>query len=65
MVRLGRVVGHRMVDLQPRSKKLAARAVRIVQELTGLEAAAARRALTVAGGRVRVAVAAARRPRKP
>jgi N-acetylmuramic acid 6-phosphate etherase len=60
MVRLGRVYGNRMVDLQPRSRKLRQRASRLVQELAGTSRAAADRALSAAGGRVRVAVVIAR-----
>jgi len=58
LARLGRVQGNRMVDLQPRSRKLRARAVRLVQDLSGVSAPVARRALREAGGRVRRAVAA-------
>jgi N-acetylmuramic acid 6-phosphate etherase len=35
MVRLGKVYQNRMVDLRPASRKLRARAVRMVAELTG------------------------------
>jgi N-acetylmuramic acid 6-phosphate etherase len=45
MVRLGKVRGNLMVDLDPSNEKLRARAVRIVQTLTGARAAAARAAL--------------------
>jgi N-acetylmuramic acid 6-phosphate etherase len=60
MVRLGRVYGNRMVDLQPRSRKLRQRAVGLVQELAGASRAAAGRALRSAGGSVRVAIVIAR-----
>lgn len=60
MARLGRVWGNRMVEVQPRSRKLRARAVRLVAELGGVSAGRARRALERAGGRVRVAVVVAR-----
>jgi N-acetylmuramic acid 6-phosphate etherase len=60
MVRLGRVYGNRMVDLQPRSRKLRERAVRLVQELAGVSAPAARRAFHAAGRRVPVAIVALR-----
>ncbi len=36
MVRLGKVDGNRMVDLQPKSKKLVDRGIRLVQEISGL-----------------------------
>ena len=45
MVRLGKVTGNLMVDLDPKNKKLRERAVRIVQTLTGSEAATAQAAL--------------------
>ena len=56
MVRLGKVYGNRMVDLQPRSRKLSARAVSLVSEVGGVSPARARRALLEAGGRARVAI---------
>jgi N-acetylmuramic acid 6-phosphate etherase len=45
MVRLGKVTGNLMTDLNPSNEKLRGRAVRIVQTLTGAGAAAARAAL--------------------
>ena len=45
MVQLGKVAGNLMVDLDPKNKKLRERAVRIVQTLTGTEAATAHAAL--------------------
>jgi N-acetylmuramic acid 6-phosphate etherase len=60
MVRLGRVYGNLMVDLQPRSAKLRARATRLVQQLGRVSAPAAARALRAARGRVRLAVVMAR-----
>ena len=36
MARLGRVYGNRMVDVQPRSRKLRDRALRLVEELSGV-----------------------------
>jgi N-acetylmuramic acid 6-phosphate etherase len=45
MVRLGKVVGNLMVDLNPSNVKLRDRAVRIVCELTGADRAAAQAAL--------------------
>jgi N-acetylmuramic acid 6-phosphate etherase len=49
MVRLGKVVSNLMVDLNPSNIKLRDRAVRIVQELTGCDAARARAALEKTG----------------
>jgi N-acetylmuramic acid 6-phosphate etherase len=60
MARLGRVWGNRMVDVQPRSRKLRARAVRLVAELGGVPVERARPALAAARGRVRVAIVVAR-----
>ncbi len=45
MVRLGKVVGNLMVDLNPSNVKLRDRAIRIVCELTGAERSAAQAAL--------------------
>jgi N-acetylmuramic acid 6-phosphate etherase len=56
MVRLGRVYGNRMVDLQPTSRKLRARARRIVAELTGLPPAVAAALARRAGDRPAVAL---------
>jgi N-acetylmuramic acid 6-phosphate etherase len=61
MTRLGRVHGNRMVDLQPRSRKLQERAARLVEELAEVSRPRARRVLAEAGGQVRVALVMARR----
>jgi N-acetylmuramic acid 6-phosphate etherase len=63
MVRLGRVKGNRMVDLQLKCEKLRERARNLVMEETGASAAAACRALQAAGGSVRKAVTALRTER--
>ena len=60
MVRLGKVYGNRMVDLKPRSRKLRARALRLVQELAGVTETRAREALRAAGGHARLAIVIAR-----
>jgi N-acetylmuramic acid 6-phosphate etherase len=60
MVRLGKVYGNRMVDVQPRSRKLRARARALVRDLAGVSPAQADRALTRAGGDVRLAIVMAR-----
>jgi N-acetylmuramic acid 6-phosphate etherase len=65
MARLGRVHGNRMVDLEPRSRKLRARALLLVQELAGVSRPRAARALQGAHGRVRVAVVMAARGTSP
>lgn len=56
MVRLGKVCGNLMVDLDPKNKKLRDRAVRIVRTLTGMEADEARAALEKSGWVVKAAV---------
>jgi N-acetylmuramic acid 6-phosphate etherase len=58
--RLGKVYGNRMVDLRPRSAKLRARAVRLVEELGEVERARATRLLDAAGGSAKLAIAMAR-----
>jgi N-acetylmuramic acid 6-phosphate etherase len=59
--RLGKVHGNRMVDLQPKSAKLRARAERLVAELGGVSRPRAQRLLREAGGRAKVAIVMARR----
>src|SRR5499433_244852 len=60
MARLGRVYGNRMIDVQPRSRKLRERAIRLVAELGRVPAPRARRALAAADDSVRVAIVIAR-----
>lgn len=60
MVKTGKVYGHWMVDLQPRSEKLRARAVRLVSGLGGVTSAAATRLLRLADGRAKTAIVMAR-----
>jgi N-acetylmuramic acid 6-phosphate etherase len=55
MVRLGKVYGNLMIDVQPTNAKLRARAVRIVREATGADAETAARALAE-GGHPRAAI---------
>src|SRR5207245_2935359 len=64
MSRLGRVHGNRMIDVQPRSRKLRERALRLVAGLARVPRPRARRALTASGGRVRVAIVIVRTDRK-
>jgi N-acetylmuramic acid 6-phosphate etherase len=61
MARLGKIYGNRMIDLQPRSAKLRARAERLVADVAGVGRARAHRALRDARGRVRLAIVMARR----
>ena len=56
MVRLGKVYGNLMVDLRPTSRKLRARARRIVAQLTGLPPARAAALVHRTGGRPAVAL---------
>ena len=65
MARVGKVYGNRMVDVQPRSRKLRARAARLVAELGDVSPARARQLLAAANGRVPVAIVMARRRLRP
>jgi len=56
MIKLGKVYGNLMVDLQAVNEKLRDRSVRIVMELTGLSQARACELLQRAHGRVKAAV---------
>jgi N-acetylmuramic acid 6-phosphate etherase len=58
MLRLGKVLDGRMVDLTPTSSKLRRRATRIVMELSRATAAEAEGALEASGWRVRAALQA-------
>jgi N-acetylmuramic acid 6-phosphate etherase len=55
MVRLGKVISNLMVDLSPSNTKLRDRAVRIVEQLTGVGAERARAALARSGWVVKTA----------
>ena len=61
MVRLGKVYGNLMVDLQAWNEKLVDRGERIVMETTGVDRAAARAGIEAAGGRVKAAIVMIRR----
>lgn len=56
MVRLGKVYGNLMVDVQPTNEKLVDRAVRIVAEATGSSADEAQLALAASGGHAKTAI---------
>ena len=56
MIRLGKVYGNLMVDLQAVNEKLRDRSVRIVMELTNLGRSRARRLLSRAEGKVKAAI---------
>ena len=55
MVRLGKVISNLMIDLNPSNTKLRDRALRIIQELTGVDAEAAQAALEKNGWVVKAA----------
>jgi len=61
MVRLGKVYGNLMVDLQAWNEKLVDRSERIVMETTGVDRVAARAGIEAAGGRVKAAIVMIRR----
>ena len=56
MVRLGKVYGNLMVDLQATNEKLRDRSLRIVMEMTNLSRPGARRLLARAQGKVKAAI---------
>ena len=56
MVKLGKVYGNLMVDLQATNEKLRDRSLRIVMEMTNLNRPKARRLLARAQGKVKAAV---------
>ncbi len=55
MVRLGKVAGNLMIDLNPSNVKLRARAIRILQQLTSTDAATAESALLTANWDLKLA----------
>ncbi len=61
MVRLGKVYDNLMVDVVASNRKLRARALRLVQEIAGVDDATARDLLEQAGGRVKLAIVMARK----
>jgi N-acetylmuramic acid 6-phosphate etherase len=61
LVRLGKVYGNLMVDLQAWNEKLVDRAERIVMETTGVTRQTARTAIAAADGSVKIAIVMVRR----
>jgi N-acetylmuramic acid 6-phosphate etherase len=61
MVRSGKVYDHWMVDLQPKSRKLVARGLRLIKELGQVSEAKARELYEQAHGRVKPAILMARK----
>jgi N-acetylmuramic acid 6-phosphate etherase len=57
MVRLGKVYGNLMVDVQTTNAKLRRRAERLVEQVTGADPRAVERALAEANGEVKTAIA--------
>jgi len=56
MIEIGKTYGNLMVDVQASNRKLRARAVRIIRQVTGATAERAEAALTSAGGSAKVAI---------
>ena len=56
MIKLGKVYNNLMVDLHASNAKLVARSIRIVQAVTGVDAAVAEATLAEAGGRAKLAI---------
>ena len=56
MIKLGKVYNNLMVDVHASNAKLVARSIRIVQAVTGVDAATAEATLARAGGRAKVAI---------
>ncbi|MGP1367209.1 MAG: N-acetylmuramic acid 6-phosphate etherase [Schwartzia sp. (in: firmicutes)] len=56
MIRLGKVYGNRMVDVQATNEKLARRALRMVQEVTGDEESTCQENLNKANGNAKLAI---------
>jgi N-acetylmuramic acid 6-phosphate etherase len=61
MIQLGKVYKNWMVDLQPKSKKLKARAIRLIQNLGGVSQNKAKSLLQKSGGNAKTAILMARR----
>jgi N-acetylmuramic acid 6-phosphate etherase len=59
MVRIGKTLGNRMVDLQPSNEKLRIRSRRILRELTGVDDAQAADILAKCNGRLKQALVVA------
>ena len=56
MIKLGKIYNNLMVDVHASNTKLVARSIRIVQAITGVDAAVAEEALARAGGRAKLAI---------
>jgi N-acetylmuramic acid 6-phosphate etherase len=58
MILLGKTYGNMMVDLQVTNEKLRERAIRIVEEATGLDRASAERALEACNHEIKTTILA-------
>ena len=56
MIKLGKVYDNLMIDVHASNAKLVARSIRIVQAVTGVDAAVAEATLAEAGGRAKLAI---------
>ncbi|XWX03150.1 N-acetylmuramic acid 6-phosphate etherase [Aggregatilineales bacterium SYSU G02658] len=56
MVRLGKVYGNLMVDVQPTNQKLVERSLRIIEQITGVDRPTAQHLLEGSGRRVKLAI---------
>jgi N-acetylmuramic acid 6-phosphate etherase len=65
MIRIGKVYGNLMVDLQAWSDKLVDRGERILMETTGVDREKARLAIRDAGGSVKLAIVMLKRGVSP
>ena len=61
MVQMGKVYGNKMVDLQPKSRKLTERGIHLIQELAGVSPESSRQYFRLAHRRVKVAILMAKR----
>jgi N-acetylmuramic acid 6-phosphate etherase len=56
MIRIGKTLGNRMIDLKPSNEKLRIRSRRMLRELAGIDDAEAGRLLEKSGGRLKLAL---------
>jgi len=56
MIRIGKTLGNRMIDLRPTNEKLRIRSRRMLRELSGVDDARAAVLLEQAGGRLKTAL---------
>lgn len=59
MVRIGKTLGNRMIDMRPTNEKLRIRSRRILRDLAGIDDARARDILARCGGRLKLALVVA------